>query len=209
MRASPRAALAENLHVIPAFIGAQNTDHKTPHFGFRHPWLSVLATHMLSNALETALTAHDDGIAPKMNTVATDAFPAPSSARLSSQFGDTNSGLRAITECTGSAVVVYVGGDIDASNESAWRRLVSRSASIAIAPGPFVIDVQALEFMGSCAYAALADEAVQCRRRGVKLRLVSSQPVVARTIAACGLRSLLPMYTTVENALSSPVSDHG
>jgi anti-anti-sigma factor len=164
---------------------------------------------MLSDAVETGLTAHDDGIVPKMNTVATEAFPAPSSTRLSSQFGDTNSGLRALTECTGSAVVVHVGGDIDASNESVWRRLVSRSASIAIAPGPFVIDIQALEFMASCAYTALANEAVQCRRRGVNLRLVSDQPVVARTIAACGLGGLLPMYTTVENALSSPVSDHG
>jgi anti-anti-sigma factor len=144
-----------------------------------------------------------------MNTVATEAFPAPSGTRLSSQFGDPNSGLRAITECTGSAVVVQVGGDIDASNESVWRRLVSRSASVAIAPGPFVIDVRALDFMGSCAYAALADEAVQCRRRGVDLRLVSSQPVVARTVTACGLGGLLPMYTTVENALSSPITDHG
>jgi anti-anti-sigma factor len=143
-----------------------------------------------------------------MNTVAAETFPAPSSTRLSSQFGDANSGLRAITECTGSAVVIYVGGDIDASNQSVWQRLVSRSAAIAIAPGPFVIDIRALDFMGSCAYAALANEAVRCRRRGVSLRLVSSQPVVARTVAACGLGRLLPMYTTVETALSSPVSDH-
>jgi len=143
-----------------------------------------------------------------MKTVATKTFPAPSTTRLSSQFGDPNSGLRSITECTGSAVVIHVGGDIDAHNESVWQRMVSRSASIAIAPGPFVIDVRALEFMGSCAYTALANEAVRCRRRGVNLRLVSSQPVVARTIAACGLGRLLPMYTSVENALSPPVSDH-
>ena len=137
-----------------------------------------------------------------MKTVATEAFPAPSGMRLSAQFGDPNSGLRSITECTGSAVVIHFGGDVDASNENVWQRMVSRSSSIAIAPGPFVIDVRALEFMGSCAYAALASEAVRCRRRGVSLRLVSSQPVIARTIAACGLGRLLPMYTSVENALS-------
>jgi anti-anti-sigma factor len=144
-----------------------------------------------------------------MKAVANKTFPAPSSTRLSSQFGESNSGLRSITECTGSAVVIHVGGDIDASNETAWQRLVSRNACSAIAPGPFVIDVRALEFMGSCAYAALADEAVRCRRRGVSLRLVSSQPVVARTIAACGLGPLLPMYTSVENALAASASDHG
>lgn len=144
-----------------------------------------------------------------MKTVATKAFPAPSSMRSSSQFGDPSSGLRSITECIGSAVVIHVGGDIDASNEKSWRRLLSSNASIAIAPGPLVIDIRALEFMGSCAYAALANEAARCRNRGVNLRLVSSQPVVARTIAACGLGSLLPMYTSVENALSPSVSDQG
>ncbi len=54
------------------------------------------------------------------------------------------------------------------------------------------------------AYAVLAQESVRCRRRGVNLRLVSNQPIVARTIAACGLRRLLPMYTTVETALAPP-----
>ncbi|ETZ99401.1 anti-anti-sigma factor family protein [Mycobacterium kansasii 662] len=100
--------------------------------------------------------------------------------------------------------MVHVGGDIDASNEAVWQRLVTRSAAIAVAPGPFVIDVRDLEFMGSCAYAVLAQESVRCRRRGVNLRLVSNQPIVARTIAACGLRRLLPMYSSVENALAPP-----
>src|SRR4051812_20304706 len=78
----------------------------------------------------------------KMNTVAVGSLAGPSGTRLSSQVGDPHSGLRAVTECTGSAVVVHVGGDIDASNETIWRRLVSRSAAISIAPGPFVIDVR-------------------------------------------------------------------
>ncbi len=139
-----------------------------------------------------------------MNTAAVGSFPVPSSTRLSTQLSDPHSGLRAITECTGSAVVVHVGGDVDASNEVVWQRLVNRSAAIAIAPGPFVIDIRDLDFMGSCAYAVLAQESVRCRRRGVSLRLVSSQPIVARTIAACGLRRLLPMHMTVEAALSPP-----
>lgn len=142
-----------------------------------------------------------------MNTVAVGSLPS-AGTRLSSQLGDPHGGIRAVTECTGSAVVVQVGGDIDASNEAMWRRLITRSAAIAIAPGPFVIDLRELEFMGSCAYAVLAQEAVRCRRRGVSLRLVTSQPIVARTIAACGLRRILPLYTTVETALAVPPSGH-
>lgn len=84
-----------------------------------------------------------------MRTVAIGPGAGPSSTRPSSQPSDLHSGLRAVTECTGSAVVVHVGGDIDASNEVAWQRLVSKSAAIAIAPGPFVIDIRDLDFMGS------------------------------------------------------------
>lgn len=137
-----------------------------------------------------------------MDTGAIGTFSGPANTRPGPHFGDTHSGLRSFTECSGSAVVVHVGGDIDASNEGSWQRLVSRSASIAIAPGPIVIDVRDLEFMGSCGYAVLAREAEQCQRRGVHLRLVSSQPVVARTIAACGLQRLLPLYSSVDTALS-------
>ncbi|QQW35889.1 anti-sigma factor antagonist [Mycobacterium marinum] len=143
-----------------------------------------------------------------MNTVAMGSSPSSSSTRLSSPAGDPNTGLRAVTECTGSAVVVHVGGDVDASNEVVWQRLVNRSAAIAIAPGPFVIDIRDLDFIGSCAYAVLAQESVRCRRRGVNLRLVSNQPIVARTIAACGLRRLLPMYSSVEAALSPVPNGH-
>lgn len=143
-----------------------------------------------------------------MRTVAIGPGAGPSSTRPSSQPSDLHSGLRAVTECTGSAVVVHVGGDIDASNEVAWQRLVSKSAAIAIAPGPFVIDIRDLDFMGSCAYAVLAQESVRCRRRGVNMRLVSNQPIVARTIAAYGLRRLIPLYATVETALAPPPSAH-
>ncbi|BBZ39722.1 anti-sigma factor antagonist [Mycobacterium conspicuum] len=127
-----------------------------------------------------------------MRTLATETFPA-----------FCNSGLRSVTELNGSAVVIHVGGDVDASNDTVWQRMVSRTASIASAPGPFVVDARAIDFMGSCAYVALANEAVRCGRRGVELRLVSSQPVVARTIAACGLGRLLPLYASVETALLS------
>lgn len=117
------------------------------------------------------------------------------------------SDLRSITESSGSSVVIHVGGDIDVSNESTWRHLLSQTAAQAVAPGSFVIDLRELEFMGSRGYAVLAHEAAQCRSRGITLRLVTSQPIVAQTINACGLRPLVPTYTTVETALSPSPSD--
>ncbi|WP_227371068.1 anti-sigma factor antagonist [Mycobacterium fragae] len=123
------------------------------------------------------------------------------SSRLISELAQARSTLRTTTERSGSAVIVNAGGELDASNEVTWRRLLSEAAAHAGPPGPLVVDTSGLDFMGCCAYAALAEEAERCRRRGLALRLVSSQPVVARIVAACGLSELLPVDATVDAAL--------
>ena len=106
------------------------------------------------------------------------------------------------TERIDLAVIVSAGGELDASNEATWRRLLSEAAAAAAPPGPLVVDTSGLDFMGCCAYAALAEEAEHCRERGVQLRLVSNQPVVSRIVAACGLSELLPVDESMEAALS-------
>jgi anti-anti-sigma factor len=125
------------------------------------------------------------------------------STRLVYELGDPHSRLRATTDRRGPAVLIYAGGEIDACNEHTWRHLVSEAASIVTTPGPLVVDVTGLDFMGCCAFAALADEAERCHRRGVELRLVSNQPVVARIVNACGLGGVLPVYPTADSALAA------
>jgi anti-anti-sigma factor len=106
------------------------------------------------------------------------------------------------TERIDLAVIVTAGGELDASNEATWRRLLSEAGAAAGPPGPLVVDTSGLDFMGCCAYAALAEEAKRCRQHGVQLRLVSNQPVVARVVEACGLSELLPVDESVDSALS-------
>lgn len=138
-----------------------------------------------------------------MSIAAPEAFTSPLmlSSRLISELASARSTLRTTTERSGPAVIVHAGGELDASNESTWRRLLSEAAAATSPPSALVVDTGGLDFMGCCAFAALADEADQCRHRGVDLRLVSSQPVVARTIAACGLSDLLPIHDSVDDAL--------
>lgn len=125
------------------------------------------------------------------------------STKLVYELGDPNSTLRATADRTGPAVLIYAGGEIDACNEGTWRHLVAEAATVVAAPGPFVIDVTGLDFMGCCAFEALADEAKRCQRRGIELRLVSCDPIVARVVDACGLSGVLPIYPTVDSALSA------
>jgi anti-anti-sigma factor len=124
------------------------------------------------------------------------------STRLVYELGDPRSTLRATTDRCGAAVIINAGGEIDACNEHTWRHLVSEAASVVTLPGPFVVDVSGLDFMGGCAFAVLADEAERCHRRGIELRLVSRQPIVARIVDACGLGGLLPIYPTADSALA-------
>jgi anti-anti-sigma factor len=125
------------------------------------------------------------------------------STRLVSELGDPHSTLRATTDHSGPAVLIHAGGEIDACNEHTWRQLLDEAAAVVIEPGPFVIDVSGLDFMGCCAFAALADTAQRCGDRGVELRLVSHQPVVARIVQACGLGAILAVYPTVDAALAT------
>jgi len=125
------------------------------------------------------------------------------STRLVYELGDPRSTLRATTDRTGDAVLIHAGGEIDAYNEDTWRHLVSEAAAGATAPGPFIVDVTDVDFMGCCAFEVLADEAERCRRRGIELRLVSYQQLVTRIIDACGLSGVLFVYPTVDSALAA------
>jgi anti-anti-sigma factor len=128
------------------------------------------------------------------------------STRLISELGDPQSTLRATTQRNGSVVIIRAGGEVDASNEDTWRRLISEAAAVATPPGPFVVDVGGLSFMGCCAISVLADEAERCRSRGVGLRLVSCNSSVARIIEACELSVVLPVHPDTDSALAPAVA---
>jgi anti-anti-sigma factor len=129
--------------------------------------------------------------------------PLKLSTRLLYELGDPHSTLRATTDRSDGAVLVNAGGEVDACNERTWRRLVSEAAGVVTSPGPLVIDVTGLGFLGCCAFAVLADEAQRCRTRGIELRLVSREPIIARIVAASGLGGVLPIYPTSEAALTT------
>jgi anti-anti-sigma factor len=143
-----------------------------------------------------------------MNLAPAESFPTQVmlSPRLLSELGDPHSTLRATTQRNGPVVIVRAGGEIDASNEHIWQRLVGEAAAVAGKPGPFVVDVNGLVFMGCCAFAVLAAESERCRRRGVELRLVSSDPGVARVVEACNLRDVLSLHPTTDAALSTTLA---
>jgi anti-anti-sigma factor len=128
------------------------------------------------------------------------------SPQLVSELGDPHSTLRAVTQRSGPVVIIRAGGEVDAANEHTWRRLVEEAAAVAAPPGPFIVDINGLDFMACCAFAVLAAESERCRGRGVALRLVSCDPSVARVIQACNLGGILPLHPTIDTALATTVA---
>lgn len=118
--------------------------------------------------------------------------------------------LHVLVERRGSALLVHAGGSVDASNIAVWRRLVAEAAEVATAPGPLIIDTSGLEFMGICAFAVLVDESARCRRRGIRLHLVSDQQLTARVVDAAGIDTELSFAQTVDDVLGdAPRDDPG
>ena len=128
------------------------------------------------------------------------------SASLVAQMGGAGNTLHATIERSGSAVLLYAGGEVDAANESIWRRLLGEAATATAAPGPLLIDTNGLDFMAGCAYAALAEQAYQCRIRGINLCLVSAQRIVARVVGVLKLDTQVPLYRNVDAALMAIIT---
>ena len=128
------------------------------------------------------------------------------SASLVAQMGGAGDTLQATIERSGSAVLLYAGGEVDAANESIWRRLLGEVATATAAPGPLLIDTNGLDFMAGCAYAALAEQADRCRIQGINLCLVSAQRIVARVVGVMKLDRQMPLYHNVDAALMAIIT---
>lgn len=112
--------------------------------------------------------------------------------------------LRMTSQRAGSAVLLYAAGTVDACNVAVWRRLIGTAARSTPTPGLLIVETGQLEFMGCCAFVVLAEESARCRRRGIKLCLVSRQSITARVLAAAGFQTELPLYPSVDAALGEP-----
>ena len=143
---------------------------------------------------------------PSIGTVG---VPVALSAGPIAQSHTPHSMLRTTIERCGSAVVLDAGGAVDTSNEQARQQLLGEAGAVIAAPGPLVVDTNGLDFMALCTFEALARQADRCRRRSFGLRLVSRQPIVAGCVARGGLTARLPIYPSVDAALSAAqISPH-
>ena len=92
-------------------------------------------------------------------------IPLTLSTNLVSALNNPRGALRTVAQRDGTIVTVYAGGEVDAANEHSWHQLLREAAAATPPPGPLLIDTDGLDFMGCCAFTALAEEADRCRSR--------------------------------------------
>ncbi|OMC37755.1 hypothetical protein A5740_00015 [Mycobacterium sp. GA-1841] len=99
-------------------------------------------------------------------------------------------------------LIVQVFGQVDAHNESTWQRMLAEQADAAPESSMLVVDGGSLDFMSCGALLALAKQAVDCRQRGVTVRLAIGQPSIRRVISECGLDDAISAYPDLDSALN-------
>lgn len=96
--------------------------------------------------------------------------------------------------------VIRLSGEIDMLTTPALRAKVNEE--LAVGSTVLVLDMLAVDFLGSSGLALLVEALDESRSRDVALRLVANTRPVSRPLQATGLTELFALYPTVEDALA-------
>jgi anti-anti-sigma factor len=97
--------------------------------------------------------------------------------------------------------LVAVSGSIDASTAEEFDR--SLAAQLESGPPRLVVDLGAVDYMGSVGLRALVAALQRCRKEGGDLRLAAPQPGIVRVMSMSGMDEVLAVFPTADDALAS------
>jgi anti-sigma B factor antagonist len=110
--------------------------------------------------------------------------------------------LRVYQRLEGLAVVLRTTGEIDMSTAPVLADEFAQALGTATAPAPVVVDLSDVTFLSSAGLAVLLDARARCAEAGIPLRVVATGRPVLRSLEVAGLTELLPIYSTVEDAVT-------
>jgi anti-sigma B factor antagonist len=119
--------------------------------------------------------------------------------------------LRVQRQATGAGIVVHVAGELDLNTAQDLVDQLAEARAQARTPGPLVIDLTDLTFMGSVGLSVLLDHDRRCRDAELDLRVVAGNRTIARTFSKTGLHTILAVFATLAEALApaSPLAVDG
>jgi anti-anti-sigma factor len=111
---------------------------------------------------------------------------------------------RHVTSACAHCAVVSLPAEIDITNAAG----AGTKLAAALAPGITVVvaDMTATTFCDSSGVRMLVRAGEQAAAHGAELRLAVPSPAVQRTFTLIGVHSLLPVYTSLADALHPPAA---
>jgi anti-sigma B factor antagonist len=97
--------------------------------------------------------------------------------------------------------VIGVSGSVDANNAGELTSYLTGRVDAGYLR--IVVDLSQVDFMSSAGLRAILAGLKESRRRGGDLHLAAAQPGVEKTLRISGFTSILTLFPTVEEAVSS------
>lgn len=112
--------------------------------------------------------------------------------------------MRVTSHNVDDALVLRVVGRIELGSASQLHEAIGANLELP-APGPIVIDLEDVTFLGSVGLAMLAKLAAEAARSGRPLRIVvAANSLVSMPLELSGLDAELALYPSIEAALDEP-----
>jgi anti-anti-sigma factor len=99
------------------------------------------------------------------------------------------------------AVILRVGGAIDYSTVDTLNEQLDAALASVTPLAPVVLDLTAIDFMGSAGLATLITYTLQCGEQGTRLRVIADHRAVLRPITMTGMAEIIDTVPTLEHAL--------
>jgi len=115
--------------------------------------------------------------------------------------------LRVTRGLIDGAIVVSAIGDVDLTSASELEAEVQSACADAQPPGPVVIDLSQVSFLGSIGLSLLVNAHQRCQESSVELRVVATSRAVLRPLEVTRLDEELRIAATVEEAVAPPASE--
>lgn len=105
-----------------------------------------------------------------------------------------------------SAVVLRAVGEVDAASAAVLADQLAQAAETVTPPGPVVLYLGAVDFIGSAGMATLIATHQLCQDQRIGFRVVAG-PVVTRRLELLGLLTFVTVRRTLDDALHGTDSD--
>ncbi|NIH78865.1 STAS domain-containing protein [Amycolatopsis viridis] len=115
--------------------------------------------------------------------------------------------LRVTRRLVDGAIVVAAIGDVDLTSAPELDKQVQSACAETQPPGPVVVDLSGVSFLGSIGLSMLVNAQQKCQEKSVELRVVATSRAVLRPLQVTRLDEQLHITSSLEEAVAPPATE--